>query len=258
MDHSIDPNKRFYKEYTMLEEITLIIDGDPLLFRAAYNSDNLEHAREKYEDKLQDIKNSCFSETCVIAVFGKDNFRMSFDTEYKNTPSRKNSKANNPHYFQLREQLLEEGLVVPADGMEADDLVRIWAEEHKAAGKKFVVVSVDKDLQCIPGHHYLIHRAELIHRSEDWADNHYWTQILTGDSVDNIKGIRGIGPKKAEKILTGSKTSKERKQRVIDTYFEVYGATWKEEMIHTGTLIHIMRTPTDMFALRDGDKPTGV
>ena len=28
-------------------------------------------------------------------------------------------------------------------------------------------------------------------------------QCLTGDTADNIKGIKGIGPKKAEKILQG-------------------------------------------------------
>ena len=28
-------------------------------------------------------------------------------------------------------------------------------------------------------------------------------QCLTGDNIDNIPGIKGIGPKKAEKILAG-------------------------------------------------------
>jgi 5'-3' exonuclease len=237
---------------------TLIIDGDPLLFRVAFNSKNVSHARERYEERLLRIQNECFSEDYVMAVFGDNNFRVSFDKEYKNTNSRKNSKANNPYYFELRKQLIEEDLVTPAHNMEADDLVRIWAEEHRAKGMPFIIVSVDKDLQCIPGAHYLIHHSRIIHMEEDAADLFYWTQILTGDSVDNIKGLPNIGPVKAGRILEGTTNSKQRKQRVIDAYYEICGDNWKKEMLHTGTLIHIMRTKDDMFSLKEDDAPTGV
>jgi len=233
----------------------LIVDGDPLLFRSAYNQRSVEAAYEKYEEVLEDIENEVFCDDTQIAVYGDNNFRLSFDPEYKNTPGRKKSKANNPFYFELRSLLIEEGKVTPATGMEADDLVRIWAEEARAKNQQFVVCSVDKDLQCIPGHHYLIHRGELIFVEEEQADIHYWTQILTGDSVDNIKGLKGIGPVKAGRILEGASTSFERKQRVINAYYERYGDEWRKEIMHTGTLIHIMRTKDDMFALRPTDAP---
>ena len=233
----------------------LIVDGDPLLFRSAYNTESLEEAYDSFEENLNDIENSVFATDHRIAVFGDNNFRLSFDPEYKNTPGRKKAKANNPHYFELRKQLIEEERVTPSHGMEADDLVRIWSEEARKEKTPFVVASVDKDLQCIAGHHYLIHRSELIFVDEETADIHYWTQVLTGDSVDNIKGIYGVGPKKAAKFLNGAKTSKERKQRVIDAYCCFFGDDWKKEMIHTGTLIHILRSENDMFALKDTDAP---
>jgi 5'-3' exonuclease len=234
----------------------LIVDGDPLMFRAAYNKHSAEEAYDTFEEKLEDIENTVFCDTTQIAVFGDNNFRIDYFKDYKNTPSRKKSKANNPYYFELRQILMEENRVVPATGMEADDLVRIWAEEAKAREEQFVVASVDKDLQCISGHHYLIHRDELIYVDDDMADKHYWTQILTGDAVDNIRGLRGIGPKKAERILEGAGNSKARKQRVIDAYYEHHGNNWRLEMLHTGTLIHIMRTPDDMFKLKDSDVPS--
>jgi len=31
----------------------------------------------------------------------------------------------------------------------------------------------------------------------------FYKQMLMGDSADNIKGIPGVGPKKAEKLLDG-------------------------------------------------------
>jgi len=234
----------------------LIVDGDPLMFRAAYNKNSAEEAYESFEEKLEDLANSVFCNKMQIAVFGNNNFRSSYFKDYKNTESRKKSKANNPYYFELRQILIEEDRVVPAEGMEADDLVRIWAEEARLRKEQFVIASVDKDLQCIPGHHYLIHRDELIYIDEDSADKHYWTQILTGDSVDNIQGLRGIGPKKAERILEGAGNSQARKQKVIDAYYEHYQGNWKKEMLHTGTLIHIMRTSDDRFKLKETDVPT--
>jgi len=236
----------------------LIVDGDPLCFRAAYNQRSAEEAYDRFEEKLEDIQNTTFCDDTQIAVYGANNFRIDFYSDYKNTPSRKKSKENNPYYFELRQILLDENRAVAADGMEADDLVRIWAEEARAREQQFVVASVDKDLQCIAGHHYIIHRDELIHVTEDQGDKHYWTQILTGDAVDNIRGLKGIGPKKAERILEGKHTSKARKQAVIDTYYEFYGHNWRTEMLHTGTLIHIMRTHDDMFDISLDCQPTAL
>jgi 5'-3' exonuclease len=238
-----------------MSKTVLILDADPLMFRSAYNKNSLDEALSTYNERVEELQQSTFADDMMVACFGKENFRMSFYTDYKNTPGRHESKAKNPYFFELRDHLVSEGRMVPADAMEADDLVRIWSEEQKELGNITVIASVDKDLQCIPGAHYLIHRGELIHVTEEYADVHYWKQILTGDSVDNIRGIKGIGPKKAALVLEGATTSKERKQRVIDKYYEVYGNNWKEEMMHNGTLIHIMRTPTDMFKLSDDDLP---
>jgi len=235
-----------------MSKTILILDADPLMFRAAYNKNSLDEALTTYNQRVQELQASTFSDDMISACYGVKNFRHDFFSDYKNTPGRHKSKANNPFFFELRDALVADGQMVPADGMEADDLVRIWSEEQKALGNVTVVASVDKDLQCIPGAHYLIHRNTLIHVTEEDADVHYWTQILTGDGVDNIRGLRGIGPKKAALILKGAKNSEERKQRVLDAYFEAHGSNWKIEVTHTGTLIHIMRTPTDMFNVGDG------
>lgn len=226
----------------------LIIDGDPLMFRAAYNKNSVEEALASWAERLDDLKNASFCDEYKIAVYSNNNYRKDFYVDYKNTEGRKKAKANNPYFFELRDALVESGQVVVADGMEADDLVRIWSEEEKAKGNLTIIASVDKDLQCIPGHHMLIHRDnELIHVDEEFADVHYWKQVLTGDMVDNIRGLHGIGPKKAEKILEGATTSEERCQKVVDKYYEVYGEDWREKVVHTGTLIHILRSHDDNF-----------
>ncbi len=61
-------------------------------------------------------------------------------------------------------------------------------------------MSIDKDLDMIRGWHYNFIKDKKYFIDDQQAIKHFYTQILTGDRVDNIIGLRGIGPKKAEKI----------------------------------------------------------
>lgn len=103
------------------------------------------------------------------------------------------------------------GLAVLADGRyEADDLIGATLSRVRAAGHAGLVVSADKDL------------SQLLHPGDeqwDYARNERWGaegvkarygvhahQIadylgLTGDAIDNIPGVPGIGPKTAATLL---------------------------------------------------------
>ena len=114
-----------------------------------------------------------------------------------------------------------------SDTLEADDLIAIRARE---LGKyNCVIVSIDKDLKQIGGFYWSYYKiksrdsgGDLIlnefgfhereykqklieYISEKDSSLFFWSQMLTGDSGDGIKGLYMIGAKKAEKIL--SKTS---------------------------------------------------
>jgi 5'-3' exonuclease len=64
-----------------------------------------------------------------------------------------------------------------------------------------IIASVDKDLLQVPGKHYNFVKNELYDISPQEGLKKFWTQMLVGDVADNIFGIKGIGPKKAEKIF---------------------------------------------------------
>ena len=88
--------------------------------------------------------------------------------------------------------------------MEADDLVSIWAGECRDSNRDYTVAGIDKDLLQIPGTHYnFVKKDPPRYVDADEANRLLMMQCLTGDTADNIKGLKGIGPKKAEKILEG-------------------------------------------------------
>ena len=87
-------------------------------------------------------------------------------------------------------------------GLEGDDVLGIMATMKSTEER--IIVSIDKDMKTVPGR-YARDDFEVIEVSEDQADTWHLFQALTGDIVDGYKGCPGVGPKKAEAILDGSK-----------------------------------------------------
>lgn len=126
---------------------------------------------------------------------GSRNFRFAIA---KTRPYKGNRDANKKpiHYSAIREYLIKywNGKIV--DNIEADDAIGI---AHTVG--KTIIVTIDKDLNQLPGDHYNFVKQELYTVSKEQAIKNFWLQMLTGDRVDNIQGIPGIGEVKAAKIL---------------------------------------------------------
>ena len=229
-----------------------IIDGDVLLYMSIWGSETLEEGKTKFKTTMKDVTNSLFTEDYVMAMGGPDNYRCDLYVDYKRSASRVKSKSTKPDWFDdLKSWTVEayDGCII-TDNCEADDMVRIWAVEAKAADIQHCVVTIDKDLDCIPGSHYNP-RTKVIYQIEDeWANYFYWKQLLMGDSVDNIPGIPGIGPKKAEKILEGANTKEERVNRICREYHNSHGDEGFDSMLLNGKLLHIWRHINDHFSIK--------
>ena len=184
-----------------------------------------------------------------MAMKGVDNFRDTIYDDYKG--HRKESKNPNEFVQIVRDMSIMNGLAVPADGMEADDLLRIWAEEAKAANQDFVICSIDKDLKMIPGNHYNVKTNELTTISEGYALRLYYEQMLKGDPTDKIPGLPGIGDKKAEALLANYNTEEEFQKTVVACYQNIYEHEWKDYLLANGKMIHLMRWFEDYFTLED-------
>ncbi|MDD2773145.1 MAG: DNA polymerase I [Elusimicrobiales bacterium] len=100
--------------------------------------------------------------------------------------------------------------VLAAEGYEADDLMACAAQKGKAAGMDTVLVTTDKDaLQLIGGGISIWTGDAQAPRGEDFVRAKYGVEprqladyfALVGDSSDNVPGVRGIGPKMAQKLV---------------------------------------------------------
>jgi 5'-3' exonuclease len=223
-----------------------IIDGDVLVYMSIWKTETLEEGKKKFLTHMEDILNSLFTKDYVMAIGGPDNFRADLYSDYKG--NRRKVKDTRPEWFgDLKSWAATLEGAVESDNCEADDLVRVWALECDEAGINRCVVSVDKDLDCIPGSHYNPRTKAIYQVCEEYAERFYWQQVLTGDSVDNIPGLWKVGPVKAKKILSDAWTHDELIAAVCRAYHDAYEDEGYAYLLANGRLIHIWRKINDHF-----------
>ena len=181
----------------------VLIDGDILAYRAAFSTQ--DGLPKDAENKIEILIDFVFEETLdwpepdkfKVYLTGSNNFRFDVAKSY---PYKGNRKANDkPKYLShVREYMVDKFGAIVSEGEEADDLIAI---EATRCGPDTVVASIDKDMLQIPCWHFNFNKKKWTQVSEWQGDLFFYTQILTGDAADNIKGLKGIGPKKAEKLL---------------------------------------------------------
>jgi hypothetical protein len=210
----------------------------------------LEESWENLKKDLSSLLDVLFCTEYLMAVKGSGNFRNSLYPEYK---LNRHADPNKQNHFvpTLRKLAVAEDLAVEATGREADDLMRMWAEEAIASGDEYVICSIDKDLKCIPGKHYLMHKKEFITVSPDEALRHYYEQLLKGDPTDNIPGVPRVGEVKAKKFLENCQTENEFQEAVVDQYLMAYGDDWKQYLLSNGKMIYLQKHKNDYFKIED-------
>ena len=113
-------------------------------------------------------------------------------------PEYKSHRPPRPRMLpEVREMLIGNYGAISLAGYEADDHITIALRNLP----EWVVVSKDKDFRQIAGRHYDPFKDEEVLVGDVEAYVNLWTQVVMGDSVDNIKGIPGMGPKKTQKYI---------------------------------------------------------
>jgi 5'-3' exonuclease len=240
----------------------ILIDGDIILYRAAFACKEMSDwadVREYIWEFMQGITNKLDSTEYVGFLQGKKNFRIDVakQAEYKG-----NRKSNpKPFWFyNIKQHLIDSYKFIVVDGMETDDALTIL--HNRIKHRDTVICSVDKDLLQSPGKHYNPNTEEMTLSTVDLGRKTLATQIITGDSTDNIKGLHRVGPKKAEKILEKAESSGDYLPLALQGYLNYYfdqkdkgnlGEITDEEVFLKATK-HFAETFELVFLLRDMDE----
>jgi DNA polymerase I len=252
----------YYCRYLEALVMQALIDGDIVAYRVACtceDDDSEDYVFSKVDDLIDKITFYTDSDEYKVYLTGSNNFRKAIYPEYKaHRPTEK------PFWLQaIRDYLVKEFNAEICDGQEADDAMGI-AQYHQVIlndlynnvssgfeednghayasdGVYFdkvpdtIICTIDKDLLMIPGQHYNFVKDEFKTVTFQEGLKHFYMQCLQGDRSDNIKGIPGIGPKKAEQILRGCETEQEMFQAVRNAYGN------DEEFLMNGRVLWIRR-----------------
>ena len=215
-----------------------LIDADIICYRVGFASEDVEEkfclARVTeliHEIVYTDLK--CDDYKAYIT--GKGNFRYDIAVTEPYKGNRKDAKRP-VHYEAIRHHLQRLGAEL-VEGQEADDAVAIEASTNGGW-----IVSIDKDLDQVPGWHYNFVKKEEYYVEEFEGLKNFYSQILTGDRIDNIIGLKGIGPVKAAKILAECKTE----QELYDACLKAYDGNL-ERVSENGKLLWLRRAPQQQW-----------
>ena len=172
------------------------------------------------------------------------------------------------------------------EGFEADDAMAMeqWADLADSSGMNgedpqswdwakvqqnatTVIASRDKDLRTVPGWHFTWWLTNKLKKKKEEADDgekktgitgeiswisyeesqrNFYTQMLTGDTADNIHGLYNIGLKSAWVKQLGEMEDEESMYEHVEekytNYFKGYATKF---LLETARLLHMWRRPND-------------
>jgi len=230
--------------------VVALIDADTPIYASAVMAEGQSEqiALWNFEAAMEALLNSINRPEYRMYCTGSNNFRYSIYPEYKA------HRGEDPTYREaVKQYAIQKWGAILSDGCEADDLIAIdqtTALENDE--EETMIVSIDKDFDQVPGWHH----NPGIQRKGVWvtqprrylvsptdAIRFFYTQLLTGDTTDNIKGVPGIGKKKAAKILEGLSTERELLEAVRSHY------SCDEELEMNARCLWLQRTPGEVWSI---------
>jgi len=231
-----------------------LMDADWIVYMACsaveYPLDNPAEADfqdvvDVFDGKIKEIKRILNTTEEPIYFFtGVDNFRMDIakSKEYKG----KRKKEKPYHYKNLVMYIEARYPVIRYKNLEADDGMAIFQTDWLKCIplnliQPSIIVTPDKDLRSVEGWHYgpegwnypsfgpilISEENSYIELSKDRKKvigigyKFFYSQLLTGDVVDNIPGLPRTGAVAAVKLLANATTKGEAYIAVRDAYRDV-------------------------------------
>jgi hypothetical protein len=217
-----------------------LIDGDILVYRIGFASENEPEsiAMARCSEFIEDL--------ILFNGFGEYQGYLTGKTNFRNeiavtAPYKGNRKSAKPKHYQLLRDYMESAWsFTMIEDQEADDAIGIAAYEMEVG--EYCICSIDKDLDMLRGDHYNFVKDERYFITEEEGIKNFYKQLLMGDRVDNIIGIKGIGTVKAERLLKECKNENEMYLAILEAY-----EGNAERVLENGRLLWIRRQPHQLW-----------
>lgn len=182
----------------------MICDADSILFATAFamKDEPLSAVITKVDDFLISIANSCSAESLLVCLTEGKSWRK----QYAKTKEYKGNRVGRelpPYLNDLRAHLKDRWKAFYVSHWEADDLIFMARTVYNTRfpDHKVFMATNDKDCRQFAGDFVDFKKMVFFTVSHDEAQKSLWTQMIVGDTSDNIAGIQGIGKVGAEKML---------------------------------------------------------
>jgi 5'-3' exonuclease len=229
----------------------LLVDADSLIFASCYSNDkqgqfytDIEDAINKFDQQFMKIVNDLeerFEIEKVITFNGsKGNFRKKITTVYK---ANRKKQDLPPLLHDMHDYVKKQYNSVYGYGIETDDLVSAyWFSLSKDLGRENVmIVSIDKDYRQFPAliYNYHYNHREIIDITPEEAMFNFYSQMIEGDTADNVNYFKGKGKKFAKNYLKDCKTKYQYTKKMYELFKEKYKGKAREKYIECYNLLKL-------------------
>lgn len=205
-----------YEEFNNL----LVLDANNVSYRFLQRN-NYNSYSEEFQRTVQSLGKSYKAKRTIVCFdFGKSYYRMNLLGDYKGTrkkPEEPEEIKRYEEFFEVLNRLPDEldEEVLKFRGIEADDLLTYLTQQISPRYNHTWIVSSDKDLIQLLDTNISIFNIfsrkevtiETLSADTGLTPSEFMmSRIIEGDKSDNIIGIEGIGPKRAQALAKEYKT----------------------------------------------------
>ncbi len=232
----------------------LLIDADSLIFASCYRKretpedekyyTDISDSRNKFDQQFMSIVNDLEEKYTIDKVItfsgSKGNFRKLLAKKYK--ANRKKQELP-PLLHPMHNYVKQQYDSIFGYGVETDDMVaRYWFKLSEEFGRNEVmIVSIDKDYKQFPCLIYNYHwkHKEILDISEEQALFNFYSQMIEGDTADNVNYFKGKGKRFAEKYFVDCETKYQYTRKLYELFKQNYKSKAREKYIECYNLLKL-------------------
>lgn len=232
----------------------LLIDADSLIFASCYRKrdtpedekyyTDISDSRNKFDQQFMAIVNELEEKYTIDKVItfsgSKGNFRKLLAKKYK--ANRKKQELP-PLLHPMHNYVKQQYDSIFGYGVETDDMVaRYWFKLSEQFGRdEVMIVSIDKDYKQFPCLIYNYHwkHKEILDISEEQALFNFYSQMIEGDTADNVNYFKGKGKRFAEKYFVDCETKYQYTRKLYELFKTNYKSKAREKYIECYNLLKL-------------------